>query len=162
MSYISDIYISLNSSYLSFLLHKNIKTIACLDKVYKQIAGEKLNLLRIVLRFYIFHNDATWFLQPSETSRIREGDETDKANSGYFAPPPRYVEAPTMPRQRQTPCYSSPYRGSKGRRRRVDECVGEWRAGQSSSVLPAPGAPSHISPGIYEPRYDREIARMAE
>ena len=48
-----------------------------------------------------------------------------------------------------------------------------WRAGerdraersgaeQSSSVLPAPGAPSHISPGIYEPRYDREIARMAE
>lgn len=69
---------------------------------------------------------------------------------------------PTMPRQRQTPCYSSPYRGSKGRWRRVDECVGEWRAGQSSSVLPAPGAPSHISPGIYEPRYDREIARMAE
>jgi len=37
---------------------------------------------------------------------------------------------PTMPRQRQTPCYSSPYRGSKGRWRRVDECVGEWRAGQ--------------------------------
>lgn len=60
---------------------------------------------------------------------------------------------------------------------RVDECAGEWRAKkgerkrdrgersgaeQSSSVLPAPGAPSHISPGIYEPRYDREIARMAE
>lgn len=32
----------------------------------------------------------------------------------------------------------------------------------SSSVLPAPGAPSHISLGIYELRYDREIARMAE
>ena len=69
--------------------------------------------------------------------------------------------------------------------RRVDERAGEWRAKkgqrvrdgeqerereragrsgaeQSSSVLPAPGAPSHISPGIYEPRYDREIARMAE
>lgn len=35
------------------------------------------------------------FTEPSKTWGIREGDGTDKANSGYFAPPPRYIEAPT-------------------------------------------------------------------
>jgi len=119
-------------------------------------------LLYIDLQFYVFLSDVTWFLyESSKTSEIREGDGTDKANSGCFAPCRDTLKRRPC-RQRQTPCYSSPYRGSKGRWRRVDECVGEWRAGQSSSVLPAPGAPSHISPGIYEPRYDREIARMAE
>ena len=49
-----------------------------------------------------------------------------------------------------------------GEQERERERAGRSGAEQSSSVLPAPGAPSHISPGIYEPRYDREIARMAE
>lgn len=48
--------------------------------------------------------------------------------------------------------------GVSGEQSRAEQSGAE----QSSSVLPAPGAPSHISPGIYEPRYDREIARMAE
>lgn len=63
---------------------------------------------------------------------MREDDGTDKANSGVFRTLPRYVEAPTMPRQRQTPCYSSPYRGSKGRRwwRRVAD-TSVWVSGES-------------------------------
>lgn len=106
-----------------------------------------------------------FFTEPSKTSGIREGDGTDKANSGYFAPPPRYVEAPTdhgLGRDKPL-ATAAPIEGVKGGGGGwTSVCVGEWRAGQSSSVLPAPGAPSHISPGIYEPRYDREIARMAE
>lgn len=103
----------------------------------------------------------SFFISRTKTSRIREGDGTDKANSGYFAPRRDTLKRrPCLGRDKPL-ATAAPIEGVKGGGGGWTS-VGEWRAGQSSSVLPAPGAPSHISPGIYEPRYDREIARMAE
>ncbi|RLU18050.1 hypothetical protein DMN91_010292 [Ooceraea biroi] len=112
---------------------------------------------------WLLMEDVAFLHELCETSGICEGDGTDKANSGYFAPHRDTLKRGPLCSGRDKPlATAAPIEGVKGGGGGWTSVRVSGEQGRSSSVLPAPGAPSHISPGIYEPRYDREIARMAE